>query len=198
MKVFIYLQYHRPLQILLYAITIGEVLFDLISWAPSLRDHVPHFAQSLCAHSAAQNIRVTPAFLVGCSLSIAGGILRLICYRALGRQFTFELSLRKDDKLITSGPYAYVRHPSYTGAFACIIGYVVWLLSSGSWFAECGMWQTTGGRAYALTSIVVVVFFLTTVLKRIEKEDRVLRDTYGAQWDAWAKKTPYRVLPGIY
>ncbi|CAF4350854.1 unnamed protein product, partial [Rotaria sordida] len=31
----------------------------------------------------------------------------------LGAFFTFELTIRSTHKLIKTGPYAYVRHPSY-------------------------------------------------------------------------------------
>lgn len=34
---------------------------------------------------------------------------------ALGNLFTFEVMIRKNHKLITDGPYAYLMHPSYTG-----------------------------------------------------------------------------------
>ncbi|KAI0079810.1 hypothetical protein K474DRAFT_1705284 [Panus rudis PR-1116 ss-1] len=189
--------YVPAMLVLIYTIIVGEVFFDTMTWATSLRNLFP-FTESLCPSSALQEIRVTSPFLVGCFLTTAGAILRLLCYRELGRQFTFELSSRKDDKLITTGPYSYVRHPSYTGAFVYLIGFPLWLVTSGSWFAECGMWQTTAGKVYVITLIAMLAFFLSSIARRVVKEDKVLRDTYGAQWEAWAKKTPYKVLPGIY
>jgi len=33
--------------------------------------------------------------------------------------FTYELSILKDHKLVTTGLYKLVRHPSYLGAFGC-------------------------------------------------------------------------------
>ena len=36
--------------------------------------------------------------------------------------FTFEMSIRKDHMLITSGPYGVVRHPGYTGFLLVVIG----------------------------------------------------------------------------
>jgi len=36
--------------------------------------------------------------------------------------FTFEMSIRKNHKLITSGPYAIVRHPSYVGVILVASG----------------------------------------------------------------------------
>jgi len=36
--------------------------------------------------------------------------------------FTFEMSIRKEHILVTSGPYGVVRHPGYTGALLAIGG----------------------------------------------------------------------------
>ena len=40
----------------------------------------------------------------------------------MGSLFTFETSIRKGHTLITSGPYAIVRHPSYAGFTLVVIG----------------------------------------------------------------------------
>ncbi|GAW00659.1 ICMT-domain-containing protein [Lentinula edodes] len=51
------------------------------------------------------------------------------CYRTLGQLFVFELRIQKDHRLITEGPYAYVRHPSYTGLILTIIALVgLWMI----------------------------------------------------------------------
>ena len=38
------------------------------------------------------------------------------------RNFTFELAILKDHALVPTGPYAWVRHPSYAGALLSAIG----------------------------------------------------------------------------
>lgn len=43
-----------------------------------------------------------------------GGAIRIACYRELGRLFTYELTIREKHRLVTSGPYSIVRHPSYS------------------------------------------------------------------------------------
>ena len=55
-------------------------------------------------------------------MTILGGLIRYTCYRALGRMFTFEMSIRRNHKLIMSGPYAIVRHPSYVGSILVVSG----------------------------------------------------------------------------
>jgi protein-S-isoprenylcysteine O-methyltransferase Ste14 len=39
----------------------------------------------------------------------------LAAFHALGRHFTLQLGVFKDHKLMTSGSFALVRHPSYIG-----------------------------------------------------------------------------------
>lgn len=51
-----------------------------------------------------------------------GGLIRYKCYRVLGSMFTFEMSIREGHVLVTSGPYAIVRHPAYIGAILVVIG----------------------------------------------------------------------------
>jgi len=60
--------------------------------------------------------------IIGAFMVTVGGLIRLECYRRLGRMFTFEMSIRKEHILVTSGPYGVVRHPGYTGALLAIGG----------------------------------------------------------------------------
>ncbi|PPQ93792.1 LOW QUALITY PROTEIN: hypothetical protein CVT25_013501 [Psilocybe cyanescens] len=58
------------------------------------------------------NIRPTYTFFLGTCMAIAGSSIRLACFRALGRLFTFEMSIRKNHRLVIDGPYSVVRHPA--------------------------------------------------------------------------------------
>ena len=58
-------------------------------------------------------------------MAIFGGIIRHQCYESMGRLFTVERSIRTDHVLVTSGPYAVVRHPSYTGLLIVFIGMIL-------------------------------------------------------------------------
>ncbi|EIW84539.1 hypothetical protein CONPUDRAFT_151555 [Coniophora puteana RWD-64-598 SS2] len=51
-------------------------------------------------------------FITGALLALAGSQLRLLCFRTLGKHFVFNVALKKNHRLITSGPYSIVRHPS--------------------------------------------------------------------------------------
>lgn len=144
-------------------------------------------------------LHVTPLFVVGTLLSCFGGLLRLACYRHLGRHFTFELALRKEHKLVTDGPYGFVRHPSYLGSVCCFGGILLCQFGSGSWWTEGGLWSMALGRVVGTWWLAYVAFLLVSmVVIRVPKEDKVLKDAFGKQWVEWAKRTPYKIFPGIY
>ncbi|KAL7283390.1 hypothetical protein ACG7TL_002820 [Trametes sanguinea] len=61
----------------------------------------------------ASSLRITPAFFIGFVLAITGGVIRVSCHHALGKFFTWQLSVQDDHKLVTTGPSSVVRHPSH-------------------------------------------------------------------------------------
>ncbi|KAH7911863.1 hypothetical protein BJ138DRAFT_1149653 [Hygrophoropsis aurantiaca] len=150
----------------------------------------------------AQVGRLSPAFFAGCCFSITGALLRNHCYRVLGRFFTFELSIRKEHKLVTSGPYSIVRHPSYTGALCVAAGIALCHLNRHSWLVACsGLFPTTPDRvtravvgAWACLSIIANRAFVN----RMKKEDAMLERAFGDEWRRWVERVPYRVIPWVY
>ncbi|MBV9988985.1 MAG: DUF1295 domain-containing protein, partial [Chitinophagaceae bacterium] len=59
---------------------------------------------------------------------LAGGIaIRVWAIQTLGKHFTATVTLTNDHRLVRSGPYRWVRHPSYLGAFMAIVGAPVFL-----------------------------------------------------------------------
>lgn len=138
---------------------------------------------------------LSPSFAFGWALTMVGAVLRVACYRELGQLFTFEVSIRKDHRLVSTGPYAFVRHPSYTGLLMIMWGEVVVPFSTGSWF---GCSQHIMGKIYivVLTAPVLLVTYLCTM--RCRSEDQILREQFGKEWDTWADRTCYRLVPFVY
>lgn len=77
-------------------------------------------------------IRATPLFFLGTLLTGLGGYIRYKCYKEMGTMFTFEMCIRREHRLVTSGPYGIVRHPGYTGILCAVTGVVLWSLSTVS------------------------------------------------------------------
>jgi len=114
--------------------------------------------------------------------------------------FTFEISLRDNHHLVTSVPYSFVRHPSYTGGALALISTLLCETTPGSWAIECsGLFPPLmKGRLVFLCYIITGLIGFLVIAPRLEKEDAILRKRFGDQWDEWAQKVPYRLIPGLY
>ncbi|TFY76985.1 hypothetical protein EWM64_g7027 [Hericium alpestre] len=146
----------------------------------------------------AHAISLPPSWLCGFAALTLGGALRLASYRHLGSLFTFHLTIRDEHKLITSGPYALVRHPSYLGAILTMGGMLVCMFGPGSWLAECGWLETIAGKALCTGVVGWALYMSAMLLGRVPTEDRMLRKEFGKEWDQWARRTPYAVVPGLF
>lgn len=139
-------------------------------------------------------IHTTPTTLLGTSLVSLGALLRLTCFRTLGPLFTFDLTILPKHTLVTAGPYAYVRHPAYTGSLAMIAGLALVNLTRGSWLAGCGCVR---GGTLKLVGCVWWAWWLAVGVKRCRAEDAELRKTFGREWEAYAGRVRYWFVPGL-
>ena len=94
----------------------------------------------------------------------------------LGRYFTFSVMTSRDQPVISTGPYHYLRHPSYTGAllmflFGCTLLH--------AWIA-----------ASAFAVLLPIAF-----LRRIHYEEKLLTATLPA-YAAYRKRTG-AFFPGL-
>jgi protein-S-isoprenylcysteine O-methyltransferase Ste14 len=81
-----------------------------------------------------------PGQWVGVGLCLAGFGFAIWARGHLGRNWGMPMSLRQGHELVTSGPYAYVRHPIYTGIMLAMIGSalavsVLWMILFLFYFA---------------------------------------------------------------
>ncbi|KIK94942.1 hypothetical protein PAXRUDRAFT_417269 [Paxillus rubicundulus Ve08.2h10] len=147
---------------------------------------------------------LTPTFLVGSVLSIFGSFLRIHCYGTLGSMFTFELSIRKEHKLITSGAYAIVRHPSYTGGLGTGIGLFLCILSPNLLIVALSSLFPDSDSKIGMTNVLrctcvsVFVGLSLGLVHRMNNEDAMLEKNFGEEWKEWARRVPYRLIPWVY
>lgn len=142
---------------------------------------------------------LSKSFMLGSLFLYSGTYLRYLCYRTLGRYFTFELSFKDGHQLITSGPYSFVRHPSYLGMVMVLPGTIVALLfSPRTWWVESGMWYTWKGQVFGAYWCVTVMHTCWALLARVPKEDLMLKTQFKEQWISWARQTPYAVIPYVW
>ncbi|CDO76869.1 hypothetical protein BN946_scf184901.g6 [Trametes cinnabarina] len=147
---------------------------------------------------AIENINVNPIFLFGIALMVFGGVLRKSCYMILGRYFTYQLAILKEHNLVTWGPYAVVRHPSYTAFFCVTTGNLITQFAPGGWLRESGVLDMTWAKLVMAAWVLDVLSVMTVVFRRIPVEDEMMRKEFGEQWDQWSKRTPYKLVPYVY
>ncbi|KAG1808432.1 uncharacterized protein BJ212DRAFT_1303040 [Suillus subaureus] len=198
-SLFLYLQGLESSKISAWAASLVEVTSILaVHIGPS---HIP---ASVYGASAVRFLRtlhptpITPVFLAGSLSIIVGGVLRLYCMLTLGKFWSFPLSVRKEHKIVTNGPYSIVRHPSYTGFLLQYVGIVIMHGSQGSWMRQSEILQVPCMKV--LTTIVLFMYTATALvgIDRSSVEDKMLQRALGEDWEYWAKKVKYRLLPGVY
>ncbi|KAF9072014.1 hypothetical protein BDP27DRAFT_1261986 [Rhodocollybia butyracea] len=141
---------------------------------------------------------ITPAFILSVFLTVWGGYLRWASYRALGRLYTYEVSIRDHHKLVTTGPYSVIRHPGYISSACACTGILLCAFGPGSWMLECGWLDLLWAKIFAALMITFKVFCHIQFIQRTSAEDKMMRAQFGAQWDEWAKNVPYKLVPGIF
>jgi protein-S-isoprenylcysteine O-methyltransferase len=127
---------------------------------------------------AARSRLLEGCYMPGLLLFAGGLLLRWASIVHLGRFFTVDVAIAADHRLVESGPYRYLRHPSYSGALVA--------------FAGLGICMANWLSLLALTVPVTWAF-----LRRIRVEETALRGAFGAAWDAYAGRT-WRLLPFVY
>ncbi|KAF9222784.1 hypothetical protein BS17DRAFT_707167 [Gyrodon lividus] len=160
------------------------------SLSPALSAHVD---AAICPSSRSQNL-LTPMFVMGIILSALGTFIRVRCFRELGKLFTFDLTIHPEHKLVTSGFYNYVRHPSYTGSLLLIMGLTLSHLTPGSWAVECSVLGCVGS---GLLWATWWIWSLTVATSRAVAEDNELRKLFGSEWDTYAARVKFWFVPGL-
>jgi len=114
---------------------------------------------------------------IGLILLAAGIMLREWSIRVLGKHFTVRVQVNEKAKLVTQGPYKYIRHPSYTGILLTFAGIP---LAIGTWF----------GAIVAITAKWIAIQY------RIRIEEEALQEAFGSEYEEYKKRT-WKLFPGF-
>ena len=122
-----------------------------------------------------------PGWLQGvCLFTVAAGYALALWAMRVNRFFSSVIRIQRDrgQHVVTTGPYAFVRHPGYTAGILIIAASG---LALGSWLAAA----------------LVVIFSLPFLLYRAITEDRILRVELAGYSD-YAVRVRWRLVPGIW
>ncbi|MGH8093179.1 MAG: methyltransferase family protein [Chthoniobacterales bacterium] len=117
-------------------------------------------------------------YIIGLILFVLGLIVRWAAIIYLGRFFTVNVAIAEDHQLITTGPYRYVRHPSYTGTFLIFFGYGLCMLN-----------------IFSLAAVFLPV--AAAFLWRMHVGEQALREAFGKRYLTYAGRTR-RLIPLLY
>jgi protein-S-isoprenylcysteine O-methyltransferase len=115
-------------------------------------------------------------FVAGLAAMVAGIALRWYSIFVLGRSFTVDVATRPDQRVITSGPYRWIRHPSYTGSLLTLLGVLLCCLN---WLSFLALACAIAGYAY-----------------RIRVEESALTESLGDEYRDYMRRTR-RLIPFI-
>jgi protein-S-isoprenylcysteine O-methyltransferase Ste14 len=115
---------------------------------------------------------------IGTGILIVGSLFRQYSIRILGKYFTPEVIVNANQPVIERGPYRWIRHPGYCGAFIMFGGIG---LAFGNWLS-------------------LIIFFLDACFvysRRVKAEEKALLDTIGEPYRAYMARTK-RFMPFIF
>ena len=105
----------------------------------------------------------------GLCIQTASGALGVWARRHLGPNWSGEIAIKVDHRLIRSGPYRIVRHPIYTAMLGMFAGSAV-----------------VSGQLHAALGLAMAVF---AYWRKIRLEEANLRKAFGPVYDAYRRAT---------
>jgi protein-S-isoprenylcysteine O-methyltransferase Ste14 len=116
------------------------------------------------------------AVLVGNLLVLMGWLVIFVVFRE--NSFTSAtIEIASNQRVISTGPYALIRHPMYAGALVMLAGMPIAL---GSWWG-----------------LLVILVILPALIWRLIAEERFLARNLPGYAD-YQNKVPHRLIPGVW
>ena len=107
----------------------------------------------------------------GIALTFVGIAIAIWARYCLGVYWSARVTLKEDHRLIRSGPYAYVRHPIYTGM---LLGTVGAALVAGEW-----------------RGVLAVALLLAAHSRKAMREEALLTTEFGEEYVSYRRSTGF-------
>ncbi len=130
------------------------------------------------AHFSGPIPRDGPLAWLGLAVFAGGIALQVAAFRALGSLYTSRLGMQPGHRLVTGGPYRWVRHPGYLSNIVCL-----------------------AGMGLALSSLIglgLALLVVPLIVQRIGSEEEMLAAEFGAEYERYRRQTRWRLLPLLY
>ncbi|KAL0481494.1 hypothetical protein AKO1_011223 [Acrasis kona] len=189
---FIIFMKNISLPIVRFILTIVTIIYSLLM----VLQHVNSpLLNTVCPTGLHSSLRLSNMQMLGVIFATFGSLLRLWCFYTLGSFFTFDVAILPKHELVKSGPYAYVRHPSYTALFFIVSGIYMmfkrtdWLLC----FVRPSIVDILAHWSVPILNIIIIFIFIS---KRVKIEEDTMERHFKAEYKEYKKKTN-KFLPFI-
>jgi protein-S-isoprenylcysteine O-methyltransferase Ste14 len=179
----------KPIMLMSFLFGFSELLLLLIKRSKSGRTKIQKDKGSLIVLWVAITVGITAGFIFskpntgffsgfGIGFIIGGLVIRWLSIIQLGKSFTVDVAITDSAQLITDGMYERIRHPSYSGLLAIVLGF-------------------TFAMGSLLSTLVFLIPVASAILYRIDVEEKVMKDEFGDEFNNYVKDTK-KIIPGIY
>jgi len=114
---------------------------------------------------------------LGLAVTLAGYVVILVALQTLGRNYRVYVTIQEQHRLVQHGIYGVVRNPIYLGTML-------------AWPGTCLVF-----RSWLV--FPVFLYFLTFAVLRGAQEERLLREEFTSEFDAYCGRT-WRLVPYVY
>jgi protein-S-isoprenylcysteine O-methyltransferase Ste14 len=120
--------------------------------------------------------RATPGLaVVAAAVTVGGLTVALWARAALGRNWSGAVVLKEQHDLIDRGPYAFVRHPIYTGVLLMALGTV-----------------TVAGTS---AGVILFAIMVAGLIMKARREERLLTTHFPELYPRYRARVPARLIP---
>lgn len=109
-------------------------------------------------------------FWLGALITACGQLFAVWARQHIGRNWSGTVTIKHEHELVTTGPYAWIRHPIYTGLLLAIAGSA---LARGEW-----------------RGVLAVLIAWLALWRKLRLEERWMREMFGAQYEDYARRVP--------
>ena len=105
---------------------------------------------------------------IGVALCVSGVALAIWARIYLGRNWGMPMSFKDNPELVTSGPYAYIRHPIYTGFLTLLLGSVL-----------------ASGMIWLVPFVIFTAYFIYSAMK----EEKIMTQQFPDAYPDYRRRT---------